>query len=259
MARPAAKGTIQSLDRGLEILYSLADGEMSVTEVGQRLKIDKSTAYRLLATLETRGFVTQNERNRWYRLGVGCLRLAGTVLRDLSVRQVGRPYIETLFDQTGETVFLGMLENENVVYVERVVSASPLAVTSEVGMRAPLHVTATAKAVVAHLPIAVQQKIVRSATLTSLTMRTMTNSDILLAHLNEVRLRGYAIDDEEYCLGIRCVAAPFFNHNGQVIGSLSVSGPVQRVTHDRVPHLANLVMEAARQLSRQLGFIEAAK
>lgn len=249
------KSTVQSLDRGLAILVELLDGELSVTEVAARLDIDKSTAYRLLSTLESRGFVTQNDRNRKYLLGLTCIKLAGSVLQGLNVRDVARPYLELLTEETGETSFLGLLEDSAVVYVDRVRSSSPLAVTSDVGARAPLHSTATAKAVLAYLPVEAVRPMILRANRVAHTPRTMTNPELIVGHLEQVRQRGYAMDDEEFCIGLRCVASPIFDHSGHVVGSISVSGPAQRVTLERVDELGRRVRQVADELSRSLGYV----
>lgn len=246
---------VQSLDRGLEIMELLAKSSepVTVTAVGGALGVDKSTAYRLLATLQERGYVEQ-DRHRRYQLGFKTIQLGMAELNRQELRQRARPYLEQLVQETGETAHLARWVQRRVIYIDRVESPNPVSVSTHVGEEVPAHCTATGKALIAFLREDELESYLKEADLKRFTARTITDVDSLRRHLALTRARGYAIDDEELHVGVRCVAAPILGFDGFGIGSVGISGPAHRLTLEFLEDLHPIVARIATELSVANGF-----
>ncbi len=243
---------VQSVDRALTILGILARlGEAGVTEIAGELGVHKSTAFRLVATLESHGMVEQNEDRGKYRLGVGVLRLAGATTARLDVVQEARPVVRKLAADTGETVNVAVLSDRSVLYLDQVAGQSALQAHNWVGQHIPLHATSNGKVLLSGLsPAEVDQRVPR---LTAYTPTTVTSRARLRRELVEVREQGYAVAVDELELGLTAIAAPIHNAHGDVIASLSVSGPTFRLGEARVKEVVPVVTDAADEVSRRLG------
>lgn len=246
---------IQSLGRGLDLLCILAatDESMTVTDIAQALGVDKSTAFHLLSTLASRGFVEQNPKDRRYKLGLRIIELSRRTLDRMELRTVARPSLTLLRGQVGESAHLAVLRDGAAVYIDTAETGASLNVKTEVGRSAPLHCTAIGKALAAWLSSTELAQVVRSRPLERFTPRTITTMRELELHLEIVRERGYAVYDEEFESGVRCVAAPIRDYTGKVVASLGISGPSVRIALDRIPTIAERVMAAADEVSRLLG------
>jgi len=244
-----------ALESGLAILEVLADHRrgLGVTEVAGALGLDKGNTHRLLHVLQERGYVEQDPLTRLYRTTAQVLALSGAVLRHLDLRTVAEPVCEDLLEATSESVHASQLVSSGVVYVLQRRAAFRVGVDTEVGTRPPLHCTATGKSVLAQLPAAQLDVLLPAEPFEHYTLRTHTTRAGLLRDLAEVRERGFAVDDEEFNPGVRCVAAPIFGMEGSVVGCLGVSGPVQRMGLDRLPEVAELVVRAAHDVTSGLG------
>ena len=241
---------IQSLARGLRILKLLEDSRkgMGTTEVANRLSIDKSSASRLLHTLANYGFVAQDGDTARYRLGPQLLTLGQRLLKDIRLRDHARPYLYQLVDDTGECAHLAILAQRQALYIDQAESSAALRVESEVGTLSPLHCTALGKAMLAFGDGELPQELL------PFTQRTITDQAVLEAQLLQTRGRGYAIDDEEYNYGVRCVAAPVFDHRGALVGAIGISGPAGRVTLERIDDFGAVVQRVAQGLSERMGY-----
>lgn len=250
---------VQSLARGLTILSLLAETEepMGVTEIAQALGVDKSSAFHLLSTLANRGFVEQDARDRRYKLGLRIVELSRRALDRIELRAVAKPTLKLLQQRTGEAAHLAIMADRSVVYIDAVDSGANLNVNTEIGRRAPAHCTAIGKSLIAWLPSEELEKFVGESPLVRYTPRTITTLRELIPHLETVRERGYAVDDEEFDPGVRCVAAAARDYRGKVVASVGISGPAIRVTLERIPEIGTTVLEAAREISRLLGHEEA--
>jgi DNA-binding IclR family transcriptional regulator len=229
-------------------------GEAGVTEIALELGVHKSTAFRLVSVLEARGLVEQNAERGKYRLGLGVLRLAGATTARFDVTRQGRPVIEELARDVDETINLAILSGHDALYLDQVAGSSALQLHNWVGRRIPLHCTSNGKVLIAYLPEHRQLELLDSP-LTRFTDNTVTDVDVLLADLAVVRERGYATAFEEFELGLVAVAAPIRDLTGNVVASLSASGPVFRIPPERVPELAEATRGAADEVSRRLGSI----
>lgn len=255
-------GGVQSVDRALTILKLLAaDGELGVTEIAGLLGVHKSTASRLLGTLETHGMAEQLPDRGRYRLGVGVLRLAGATRSRLDIVRESRPITGPLAAQIGETVNIVILSGSETLYLDQVAGPSALQIHNWIGRRNPVHATANGRVLLAHATPAEAEAVLAairtpSGGLRALTPHTVTDGAALLRSLEAVRSDGYATAIDELEVGLTAVAAPVRGVDGSVIASVSVSGPSFRLDRSRIPAVARATLEAAAAISARMGFLE---
>ena len=247
---------VQVLDRALAALAILANSssDCSLAELCPALKLHKSTVHRLMMVLEQHRLVVKNLETGRYRLGLRLYELGSRAIDGLDLRGRARPYLDRLQDRFGETVFFCILDDGQVFYVEKVESQQSVRTACTVGSRAPAYCTAVGKAMLAELPEADVNKIIRRWGLKPVTANTIATASALKAELKTVRARGFAIDDEEKEEGLRCVGAAVRGHSGKLFAAMSVSGPAFRMTKERVPEIGQAVMRAANELSAELGY-----
>ena len=259
-SEPRSTPMLSTLDRGLQILDLLATGDakagLTLTELGRAFGMHRSTLSRFLVTLRARGYIERNAATDRYAIGPRGLTLAGAYLDRLEIRHVGRPALQALCDRTGELVHFVILDEGDAITIERMEGKHPTALQTSFGARRPAYCTASGKAVLAFLE---QDDIDRALPIEmpAFTARTITTRERMHADLAEVRLRGFAIDDEERIEGLRCVAAPIFGSNGSVLGALSLAAPMPRVPLGRFHDLCEDVKATAEAISRQLGYMGA--
>jgi len=247
-----AGGSVQSVDRALTVLGILARvGDAGVTEIAAELGVHKSTAFRIVATLESHGMVEQNEDRGKYRLGVGLIRLAGATTARLDVVQEARPVTRRLAADTGETVNIAVLSDQSALYLDQIAGASALQSHNWVGQHIPLHATSNGKVLLSDLDADELDR--RVPTLASYTPETITSRDRLRSELATILQQGYAVAVDELEIGLTAIAAPIHDAHGDVVASLSISGPTFRLDGDRVAGLVALVVDAARDISARLG------
>jgi DNA-binding IclR family transcriptional regulator len=246
--------SVQSVDRAITVLTLLADaGELGVTQIAEALEVHKSTAFRLLATLERHALVEQNVDRGKYRLGVGLIQLAGATSVRLDVVQESRPVSRRLAEQLGETVNIAVLSGHDALYVDQAHGGTSLQIHNWLGQRIPLHATSNGKVLLAALPQEGVDDLVGSR-MQRFTDRTCVDRAALHAELDQVRRRGYATAVDELEVGLTAVAAPIHRADGTVVASLSASGPTFRIPPDRLTEMAEAVTSAARAASRRLGW-----
>lgn len=245
---------VQSVDRAARILEVLAEsGSVAVTAIAAELDVHKSTASRLLAALEARQLVQQDGERGRYRLGSGVLRLAGATIARLDVVQEARPVCRDLARRTNETVNLAVLSDGAVLYLDQVAGSTALQLHNWVGQRVPAHATANGRVLLAELADDQVVALVghELPTYTPATLRTV---DELLAALADVRVRGFAAAVDELEVGLTAVAAPVRSLHGDVVASVSVSGPTFRLPDGPLDALVGEVREAAAAISRRMGW-----
>lgn len=245
---------VRSVDRAASLLLALGDthGEAGVTELARRLGLHKSTASRLLATLEKRGLVEQDEETGKYRLGIVVIRLAEHAERTLDLRAIAMPELDRLARATHETTGLGVLDGDRMVTVAQADGPNLVAVGDWTGRGVPPHSVAAGKVLLASLPEREVVRLVRRG-LERFTDRTIADLEPLLEELARVRRRGYAIAFGEYDPALNAVAAPVHDARGAVIAAVDVWGPAFRVTAGRVPELVRQARETAAAVSLRLG------
>ncbi len=248
---------IGSVQRAVDILnlFGSQSHELGTTEIARSLGLHKSTTASLVYTLEANGFLSQNPETRKYRLGLKLVERAFAMLDQIEIRQVAYPFLRELRDQWNETVNLAIMDGPDVVYVERLLGTKALAMRSEVGRRAPAHVTALGKAILACLPTSGVQAYIDQYGLPGMTSHTITDAGQFVAEIERTRELGYAVDDEENEIGGRCVAVPVFDHTGHAAAAVSVSAPTTRLPVSEFPQVGAMVRETARCISRGLGYI----
>jgi IclR family acetate operon transcriptional repressor len=251
------KYTINSLDRGLRILLILGEngGPLGVNEVSRRLNIDKSTTYRILSTLCGQGFVEQDPETRKYLLGLRVIEVAALKLRTITLLKVARSAVQKLMTQSRETVHLAVPVDGEVMYLDSEQYAGVITVNTTVGGRAPMHSSAVGKILLCWLPPEKVDNILAVKGLNRFTENTIIDPREFHQHLQKCREQGYGLDDEETHVGVRCIGAPVFDHQGNVVAAAGISGPTLRMSLDRIPILAHLVKECAMEISRLLGFV----
>ena len=246
---------IQAIERAVAILnaFSAEEPELGVTELSERLGLHKSTVHRFLVNLEAAGLVERNRHTSRYRLGLRIFELGGLVLQQMNLWDEALPFLEGLVQDTGETGHLAVLDGGEAVYIERVEARRALRIPSAIGHGYPAHATSLGKVLLAHLAREDCEALIAERGLARCAPNTITDPDRLWQELDAVHARGFAVDDEEYEEGLRCVGAPIVGHTGQVVAAIGIGGPVTRVTPDRVDELAELVRTAAGSLSRRMG------
>ncbi len=246
---------IQSIQRAVAIMRSFteAEPELSVMELSRRLDLHKSTVSRMLSTLQHEGLVDQNSETGKYRLGLGLISLAGVALGRLNARAASQPYLTELVEATQETVNVTVLNGRECVNIERAFSPQPIRYMGWIGRRSPLHCTASGKVILAFMTPAKRTAVLPDS-LPTFTDKTMTAVLQLEQSLAQVCQDGYAIVHEEYEEGFSSIAAPIFNHHGDVVGTIAISGPTYRLADGTINSFAAPLLETTNKVSADLGF-----
>jgi IclR family acetate operon transcriptional repressor len=246
-----ARRSVQSVDRALDLLEALAaaEGEVSITALAARTKLHVSTVHRLLSTLLRRGYVRQNPETSRYYAGAKLATLAEGRSRYGDLRLRVRPILRAITEATRETANLVVLDDLAAAYIETVPSPQVVRLFTQVGNRVPLHATGAGKALLAALPTARRDGLLDRLELRPYTPHTIVDAAALRRALEEIRERGYAMDDEEYDEGVRCVAVPVMATPTELIGALSISAPVNRLTRQRSTELVPLLRRSASELA----------
>ncbi len=226
---------------------------LSLTDIVAESGIPKASTYRILETLCGLGYVSRTEQGL-YRLTFRLLDVAGVVQERNLLRKLATPHLEELQRRTGETVNLGLLEDDEIVYVEVLESSQSLRMVPRVGSVAPLHATSLGKAIAAHLPPEELTRLTRGNRLRRLTDRTITNDLSFQEQLANIRADGFAVDDQEETSGCTCVGAAILNAKNDVLGAVSVSAPSSRTSTARVNRIGKHVRDIARLISQRFRF-----
>ncbi|CAN5824317.1 IclR family transcriptional regulator [soil metagenome] len=245
---------LQHLARALQVLFVFSAGrsEWSLEDLASELKLNKTSLLRIVRTLENERFLLR--RGQGYRLGPRVLDLANVYLSTLTVNRVAQPYMEKLAKVCQQTVSLATLEGTEVVYIAIEQAQSEVGIQSEIGGRHPAHATALGKVMLADLSDAEVLERYAGVELKRLTHRTLNEVGKLVDRLHEVRRLGYALDDEERGIGIRCIAAPLYGQKGEVVAGLSLAGPIFHMTEDVIPAYLKALLEATEGISHELGY-----
>ncbi|GIM29405.1 IclR family transcriptional regulator [Clostridium polyendosporum] len=247
---------VQSVDRSLSILEVLSEYEdgLGITEISEKVGLHKSTIHRLLATLIYKGYVEQSSTTNKYKLTLKLFELGSKKVEKLNVVTVSRPFLHELMEKTNEVVHLVVREGNEIVYVSKVESENTIRMHSRIGRRAAVCCTAVGKSMLSHMSDEEVEEIWNTSEIKQLTQYTITDLNEFKEHLKLVRERGYAVDEQENELGVRCIGTSVFNYKEEVCGAISVSGPIISFTEDKIEAYAQLLKEYANKISKELGY-----
>jgi IclR family acetate operon transcriptional repressor len=246
--------TIAALRASMDVLDKFGQRELwSLDELTEEVGQVKSRVFRILKTFEESGYVVRDERTGAYRLGSRLLALGAASARYEQLRWRALPPLQMLAESTGESAHIGILFGQEAVTVQLVEGRHSVRMHGYVGKRSPSHANALGKVLLAYFPEPEIEEFVHSANLVAVTPNTIVDPESLKLHLREVRASGYAIDNEECELGMRCVAAPITDHTGLVVAAVSISAPTTRLGPDKAVALVPSIKECARMVSRMLG------
>ncbi len=245
-----------SVCRLFQIIEYLAgrDDWVSLREMARDLHISAASTFRALNSLREIGYVRQRPQDSTYQLTLKIAWLSAQVLEHVQLRQIAHPFLQHLTSVTNETTHLAVLEGTEFVYIDKVDNSQAVRMRSRVGQRGMLHCTAAGKSMLAFLPEPEVEPILKRLRFPALTEHTITDLAAFREQLVRVRRQGYAVDDEENELGIRCIGSPIYDHAGRLSGALSVSGWTITMTRERMPQLAPELVQVCRSISQELGF-----
>ena len=251
-----AERLIQSVERAADVLelFLTSSAELSVKEISQELALSKSTVHGIIKTLEHRGYLEQNPNDLKYRLGMKLFELGIAVENQLDVGKIARPIIESLVAELKETVHLVVLQRDEVIYIEKVEGPQTLRISSQVGKRAPIHCTGVGKAILAFQGNTEIDRILSNSPLEPYTEYTLTDKEEIKKQLKTIYQQGFSVDDEEIELGLRCVAAPIFNHQGKAIASVSCAAPTMRLENEQLSKVIQGIKQASSEISKCMGY-----
>ena len=256
MRREKTNYIIQSVSHSLDVLeqFSGEYDELGVTELSKRLKLHKNNVFRLLATLESRGYIEQNKATENYRLGIRCLQLGQTYVTQIGLLRQAHPIIKSLADRAHETVFVAVLRKASVVPLDAVEADRPVRLTSPIGEALPLHCTAAGKVQLAFISDADLRATLIEG-LPRFTEHTIVDQQILQQQLRTVAEQGYAVEIGEHIVDVHSISVPIRDYTRNVVGSLALSGPAHRMGSDRIDkEITPLMQNAGKELSSRLGF-----
>lgn len=244
---------LNSLVRAISILEILGESDvpLSLAELSRRMQIHKSTAHRSLMVLERMALIERTSGNR-FRLGMKLYELGTRAVQQVDLRSRIRPYFQRLSVQLGETVHLGVLQRATVVYLDKAEPHRHICMSSKTGSTNPAHCTSLGKAMLAYLPQEQVEDIVSRISFVRYTPKTICSRDELMRALDRVRHRGFAVDDEEIEMGVRCVGAPIFDENNVPVAALSMSGPTARIRTNNASLIADRLVRCCAEISASL-------
>ncbi len=249
---------IATIGHALDVLELFSSGshELGVTEIAARLSLSKNNVFRLLATLQSKGFVEQNQHSDEYRLGPKILEVGQAYLSRQDIIKVAHPILEEMVRTCGESAYLARLHGSDVVYLDLVQTAHPLRLRSRLGWRLPAHCTAAGKVLLAFEPKDRLEQVLTFRKLARFTPHTIVSKVEILRHLRQVAESGIALDMEEWEPDVRCVAAPIRDHEGVVSAAVVISAPLIRMPAERIrEEIIPLVRQSAEEISRRLGHL----
>lgn len=250
------KTGVRAVERALEVLLVLGEGEVGLAEVSRQTGLNKATTYRILLSLEKKGFVTRDRVSGRYSLGSSLLSLvAGALYRHQDLVQVAYPVMQRLWRLTNETITLYVRHGTSRICVAEIPSPQPLKYTVGVGVTVPLHAGAPGKLLLAYLPQEERQKVLDGIQLEALTARTITSRVELEKELENILARGWATSFGERIEGVSCLSVPVRDGQGEVVACLSILGPYSRLGEDLLLSYLDVLQAEAKQISAQLGVV----
>jgi IclR family KDG regulon transcriptional repressor len=250
--------SVPSLERALDILDLIAVNKdpLRFEEILKKSGMHRSTGFRVLSTLEYKGYIEKidSSKNTKWRLGKRMLKIGIDHLINMDIRIESKPTMQWLADKSNEMVQLGILFNGQVMYIDQIKQAKPLTIYSEPGSLLPINISASGMVLASNLTEQQVIAIINEHKFKKNTVNTITDQEEYLKLLHTVRAQQFAVDNEMYATGIRCIAAPIYNYSGENVAAIGISGHVSSITDDNMQHLIQLVKEASQQISLRLGY-----
>ena len=249
-----AQNTIKSLDRAMEVFEYLSEAQgKSLTMLSDEMQQSPATVYRILVTLEGRGLVEFDPVEQIWHIGPRAFVIGSRFLRRTSLVDRARPVMRKLMEATGETANLGIQKEGSVLFLSQVETHASIRAFFPPGTLSPMHASGIGKVLLAHMDEDRLDRLLASVQLQAFTDRSITTVESLKQDLTSIRARGFSIDNEEKNEGMRCIAAPVFDVNGEAVAGISVSGPTSRVREDGIEQLSRPVIEAGQALTQAIG------
>ncbi|GGD86180.1 IclR family transcriptional regulator [Paenibacillus nasutitermitis] len=246
---------IQSIEKAMDVIEVLSTHDsLSLIELAELVNQPKSSLYRIILTLEKRGFISRSEEDGKYCLGYKQLVMTKNLLERSSLRNASQTEMIRLVDKFGDTVNLCVLFEQEILYVDIIEGTYALRMSDKVGSKSPFHATATGKAISAFLPEETVKDMIKAKGLPPLTPNTITDEQTFINELNRIKEQGFALDNEEIVQGARCIAVPLFDMFGRIQGAVSLSGALHRLPDEQIGAIADVIKEAGVQISRKLGY-----
>ena len=248
--------SVRAVERALDILlcFTREEPTRSLTQIAESIQMSKTTVHRLLATLESKRFITRDKVTGFYRLGFRFIEMASLVLQDVDLHRWARPYLKSLSEECGETVDLSVLDDSHVIYLDVIESPQRVKLAAAIGQRLPALFTASGKALLAYIPEEQVLKIIDKNLAENTDRQPVSIADIL-ADLKLTAERGYAISEQEYEKDINAVAAPIFDVNHRPIASIAIVGPSFRFNKDRLPALGESIRRMTQVIAEEVGLV----
>ena len=262
MRDEAPQGTykVQALDRAFAVLDLLGESDtpLGLAQVALSLQLHKSTAHRFLMVLERHRMVERTLGGK-FRLGLKLFDLGNRAIEQYDLRDRAQPHLRRLVTETVETAHLCILEGAHVIYIDKIEPARSVRMITRIGSSNPAHCTSVGKAILAFLPEERLNEILRRIRFERFTQRTITTPEALRTEIEKTRRRGYAVDDEEFEEGLRCIAVPLLDAQRLPVAAVSISGPSFRVTAQKLPSIANHLLQCVRGISMDMGFLPSSR
>ncbi|MDN5788178.1 HTH-type transcriptional regulator BhcR [Pseudorhodobacter sp.] len=249
-----SQNIIQSLDRAVDVLETLAaGGAMTLSQIAVEMAQSPATIYRVLTTFQLRAMAEVNPVTQEWSIGPQAFRIGATFLRRSNMIGRAMPAMQRLKDETGETSNLGIEKADLVMFVAQVETHESIRAFFPPGTQTPMHASGIGKALLAMFPEPRLKRYLAEAPMERFTDQTITAPALMIEELERIRANGYSFDNEEKAIGMRCIAAPILNFQGEAVAGISVSGPSQRLSHDKIPYIGNMVKAAGEEVSRAMG------
>jgi DNA-binding IclR family transcriptional regulator len=257
---PTGTYKVQALNRAFAVLDLLGESDtpLGLAQVALSLQLHKSTAHRFLMVLEQHRMVERTANGK-FRLGLRLFDLGNRAIEQYDLRDRSQPHLRRLVAETEETAHLCILEGAHVIYIDKIEPTRSVRMITRIGASNPVHCTSVGKAMLAFLPEDRLSDLLARTRFERFTHRTIVTPEALRAEIEKTRRRGYAVDDEEFEEGLRCIAVPVLDAQRLPVAAVSVSGPSFRVTAQKLPSIANHLLQCVRGISADMGFVSASR
>ncbi|HZK25914.1 MAG TPA: IclR family transcriptional regulator [Thermoclostridium sp.] len=244
---------VQTLDRAFDIieLLSTHSSGMGVTEIGRELGLHKSTVHRLVNALVYRGYLEKDKNKGLYKIGLKFIEVSSLHIHQIELKTEAMPFMRHLAESTGQVAHLAILDETEIVYIEKIDVVQSLRMYSQIGERIPVYCSALGKVLLANLDVAYRNKIVQRINFVPYTENTIVDKEQFILELGKTKQRGWAIDNQEHESGIRCIAAPIKDFTGRTIAALSITG---NISQEKERSFIKMMIETASNISRQMGY-----